>query len=237
MGKNMKQFFLRLACSVAALLPASSVLAADLVEDLRPATYDWAGPYAGVFVGGTGEFGTTNTTCGACGIYDRELNGWQWNGGFNAGWNHQIDNFVMGVEGDWAFGGDIAQNHEPAEMLDLAFNDIASIRARFGFALDRTLIYVTGGFATVNAEFSSSDYPTFTGGHVSDSNWVNGWVVGGGVEQAFSDNITGRLEYIYMNLSDADYTFDDGLGNVTPFTQTFDGIHQIRLGLDYKFGW
>jgi outer membrane immunogenic protein len=242
LGSHMNQFFFRLVFAAAALVPASSVLAADLdipppVENLRPATYDWSGPYAGAFVGGAGEFGTTNTTCVLCGIYDRELHGWQWNGGFNAGWNYQIDDFVMGVEGDWAFGGNIAQNHEPTEMLDLAFNNVASIRARLGMAFDDTLVYLTGGLAAVDAEFSSNDYPTGTGGHVSDGLWVKGWVIGGGIEHAFSDRLSGRLEYTYMQLADADYTFDDGLGNVTPFTQTFDGVHQVRVGLDYKFGW
>lgn len=54
LGINMNKFLFRLAFADAALLPASFVLAADLnapppVKDLRPATFDWAGPSLGIF--------------------------------------------------------------------------------------------------------------------------------------------------------------------------------------------
>ena len=149
----MNKFFFRLAFAAAALLPASSVLAADLdappVDDLRPATFDWSGPYVGAFVGGISENGTFDTTCVACGIYTRENSGWGWNGGVNAGWNYQMDSFVMGIEGDWAFGGRVAQNRAPTEMTEYEFNNIASLRARAGLAFDDTLLYAVGGVAFV----------------------------------------------------------------------------------------
>jgi outer membrane immunogenic protein len=103
----MKQFFFRLAFAIAAFFPASSVLAADLdipppVENLRPATYDWSGPYVGAFAGGIVETGTYDAVCtpGPCGTTGlREMNGVGWNGGILAGWNYQMDSFVMGIEG------------------------------------------------------------------------------------------------------------------------------------------
>jgi hypothetical protein len=48
----MYNFFLRLAFAVAILLPMPSALAADLdvpPPDLRQASFDWSGPYVGVF--------------------------------------------------------------------------------------------------------------------------------------------------------------------------------------------
>jgi outer membrane immunogenic protein len=233
MGKNMKQFFLRLACSMAALLPASSVLAADLVEDLRPATYDWSGPYAGVFIGGITQTGTYDTTCALCAVGTRELNGYGWNGGVLAGWNYQIDTFVMGIEGDWAFGGNVADNNSPAELTHMDFNNIATLRARAGMAFDNTLFYATGGFAAVDTKFSTDDY---AGAASDDSKWLNGWVIGGGIEHAFSDSLTARLEYTYMSVSDETYTFVNG-ANTLDVQNSFDGIYQIRAGMTYNFGW
>ena len=63
-GKNMTRYFLRVALAAAALASvSSSVLAADIdpppppVQDLRPATYDWSGPYLGAFIAGIGTEG------------------------------------------------------------------------------------------------------------------------------------------------------------------------------------
>ena len=244
LGKYMKHFFLRLAFALAAIFSVSSVFAADLdvppppVEELRPATLDWSGPYVGAFIDGITETGTYDVVCApACGAGLREMNGFGWNAGALIGWNYQMDSFVMGIEGDWAFGGNVAQNHEPAEMTDLDFNSIATICARLGWALDDTLIYAKGGVAFVDSTFSTTDFPTLSGFATEDSAWLTGWVIGGGMEHGFSDRLTGRLEYTYMSLPDASYTFDDGLGNTADITQSFDGIHTIRAALAYNFSW
>jgi outer membrane immunogenic protein len=241
LGKNMKQFVFRLAFAIAAFLPASSVLAADLdipppVENLRPATYDWSGPYVGAFVGGIAETGTYDVVCAplACGATGlREMNGVGWNGGILAGWNYQMDSFVMGIEGDWAFGGHVAQNHEPAELTDFNFDNIASLSARFGWALDDTLLYAKGGVALVDSTFSTT---ALGGGSAEDSKWLVGWIIGGGMEHAFSDRISGRLEYAYMSLPDTDYSLVNGAASAD-VSHSFDGVHSIRAGLSYNFGW
>jgi outer membrane immunogenic protein len=243
LGNHMHQFFFRLALATAALLPASSVLAADLdipppVENLRPATYDWSGPYAGVFVSGITTTGTYDVTCALCGVFPRENNGFGWNGGLKAGWNYQVDSFVMGIEGDWAFGGHVAQNHEPTEMTDTEFNNIATLRARLGMAFDDTLVYLTGGAAFVDSTFSSTDYPTGSGNHSEDSQWLTGYVVGGGIEHAFSDSISASLEYTYMGLPDGEYTLTNAtIPSSIDVKNSFDGVHTIRLGMSYNFGW
>ena len=84
-----------------------------------------------------------------------------------------MDSFVLGIEGDWAFGGTVATNDEPGIDTDLSFNNIATLRARAGFALDNTLLYFTGGLAAVDMEFGAVMSTT-----ESDSQWVYGWTVG-----------------------------------------------------------
>ncbi len=236
----MKQFFFRLAFTAAALLPASSVLAADLdvppppVEELRPTTFDWSGPYAGAFIGGVAESGNFETSCSLClGTSYGELNGIGWNGGVLAGWNYQMESFVMGVEGDWAFGGQVAKNSEASQQNELDFNNVATLRARAGMAFDNTLVYVTGGAAFVDTTFHTDD---LAGLSADDSKWVTGWVIGGGMEHAFSDRLSGRIEYTYMSLPDTSYSLSNA-NSAIDVDYDYVGVHTIRAGLTYNFGW
>jgi outer membrane immunogenic protein len=125
--------------------------------------------------------------------------------GILGGWNYQIDSFVMGFEGDWAFGGTVATNDEPGIDTDLSFNNIATLRARVGMAFDNTLLYFTGGLAAVDIEFGAV-MPDLIG--YSDSQWVSGWTVGGGLEHAFTQSFSGRIEYLHR-LDDSDYGMTD----------------------------
>jgi outer membrane immunogenic protein len=228
----MNKFFLRLAFAAAVLLPMPSALAADLdVDDLRPANFDWSGPYIGVFGAAVAVDGSFDGECGCLDEYtDVEHSGIGYAGGILGGWNYQIEDFVFGVEGDWAFGGTVATNDEPEIDTDLSFNNIATLRARAGFALDNTLLYVTGGLAAVDMEFGA-----VITDHVDDSKWVYGWTVGGGLEHAFTPNFSGRIEYLYVDLEDSDYTLVDT--GTLDATQSFNDIHMVRVGLTYNFGW
>jgi len=236
LGKKMNKFFLRLAFAVAVLLPMPSALAADLdvpppMDDLRPANFDWSGPYVGVFGAAVAVDGSFDGVCSCIATYtDIEHSGIGYAGGFLGGWNYQMDSIVFGVEGDWAFGGTVATNDEPTIDTELSFNNIATLRARAGWAMDNTLLYVTGGLAAVDMEFgavmSTSE---------SDSKWVYGWTAGGGLEHAFSDHFSGRIEYLYVDLEDADFSMVDGAATTLDATQSFDDIHMVRVGLTYNF--
>ena len=238
LGIKMNKFFLRLAFAVAVLLPMPSALAADLdvpPPDLRQASFDWSGPYIGVFGAAVAVDGSFDGVCSCLETYeDVEHSGIGYAGGALVGWNYQIDSFVMGIEGDWAFGGTVATNDEPLINTDLSFSNIATLRARAGFALDNTLLYVTGGLAAVDMEFGAvmSDPNS-----IKDSQWVYGWTAGGGLEHAFSQNFSGRIEYLYVDLDDADFSVTDSAPTTLDASQTFDGIHMIRAGVTYNFGW
>jgi outer membrane immunogenic protein len=93
------------------------------------------------------------------------------------------------------------------------------VRARAGWAFDRALVYATGGLAygEVNNGFSSSDDVSV------------GWTIGGGVEYAFTNNLTAKVEGLYVNLEQN----DDDLPVVAGQDETEFGV--IRAGLNYKF--
>lgn len=159
--------------------------------------------------------------------------------GVHAGYNLQLGTLVVGVEGDveGVFGNDNNNAFAGVVYLDAFGNPVsyaiagtdldwqASIRARVGVAFDRALIYATGGFAFggISGGFSNSFY-----GNNDDT--ITGWTLGAGVEYAFTNNLTTRLEYRYTNYSGNDSIFN----NVSLGGGDLD-FHTVRVGLSYKF--
>ncbi|HEX2136948.1 MAG TPA: outer membrane protein [Microvirga sp.] len=161
--------------------------------------------------------------------------------GVHAGYNMQFGSFVVGLEGDieGVFGDDDDEDPFDGVVLrDAAGNPVlftfgpntvdwlGSIRARAGFAFDRLLIYATGGFAFAGVSGGFSNNGFFDGG----DDTIDGWTIGAGVEWAFTNNITTRLEYRFTNF-DRD---EDIFNNVRIGEDDFD-FHTVRLGVSVKF--
>ena len=72
---------------------------------------------------------------------------------------------------------------------------LGTVRARVGYAADRVLFYGTAGGAFGNIEAGAN------GGFVSSTK--PGWTAGAGVEVAFADNWTARVEYLFVDLENA----------------------------------
>ena len=201
----MKKHLFLLAFAAATFLPAVTALAADLdpppppVEQLRPASYDWTGLYVGGWVGMTCIDSTvTNTTTSL----DYLNAGCGFKGGALAGYNYQIDNMVLGFEGDWGMSGNIVSNTQVGADFEYEMNDIATARLRLGYAMDDTLFFVTGGGAWARATLTDNVSTTAT--ELQADHW--GWTVGGGVEHAVTDRLRVKMDYLYTKFQDADYT-------------------------------
>jgi len=102
-----------------------------------------------------------------------------------------------------------------------------TLRLRFGYSFDRTLLYITGGGALVDVNYRITD---LVGPVVRDSGTVFSWTVGGGVEHAFSGGWSGKIEYLYVNAGRE--TMNGGFGFSTEATQ---GFHVGRVGLNYRW--
>ena len=107
----------------------------------------------------------------------------------------------------------------PASRVDQGLN--GSLRARAGIALDRFLVYGTGGAALTDLELS--------GGGVCDDQTLWGWTAGAGVESMLTDNITARVEYRYTDYEDKTFTLAAAPVNSDLTT------HTIRGGIGLKF--
>ena len=210
---------------------ASSALAADLPTHKAPPApapyspppaFTWTGFYIGVN-GGWGFSGTQNNSFG-------NINGGLVGG--TIGYNYQMGQFVIGYEGDvdWAdvHGGNFTYGLPGGFGTDkLTTNWMVTERARVGYAVDRTLFFVTGGYAGIDTRGTFAD--SF-GNFGSQNVWHNGGVVGAGVEYAFTNNISLKGEYLYMP------TFSQTYFAGTPdVTSTRLGVSMFRAGINYKF--
>jgi outer membrane immunogenic protein len=203
-----------LLSSVALLGLATGAMAADLPSRRAPApvvaavpVFTWTGFYVGVNAG----YGWNTSD-------DFVFNGERFDldddggfvGGAQAGYNYQIGSFVVGLEGDIQyadFGGDDVVLSD-GSVVDFNSSDwFGTVRARAGVAFDRALIYATGGFAFADD--------------------ATGWTVGGGLEYAFTNNLSAKIEGLYVNLDQDDDFL--GIDNDAEF-----GV--VRAGLNFRFG-
>lgn len=230
----MRKITILATVSTALSLIAPAASAADFVEP----TYDWNGVYAGVFAGightssdwegtdGDPEFDPVDV--------DETLSETTVLLGGLVGVNFQKDKLVFGAEADLAwFDSREHENLDGAEGLDITsdINLLGSLRARLGYAEDRTLFYVTGGAAFADAEHTWDD----GGGNDMPSKSVKlnfGWVVGAGIEHAWTDDWLVRLEGFYYDLGSKDRTVSDA--NETDEFEVKQDIWVGRIGISYK---
>lgn len=207
----------------AALLASTSAQAADLTAQ----PYNWSGAYIGIQAGGRWTEESVNAVSGegpiSLGIKPKG----GLIGGY-AGYNHQFGNIVLGAEVS-------ATLNSVSDNWNMSFTDyedkaksLTSLNARFGYAIDRTLLYATGGWS--HAKYSTSMRPDSSGiGYITyDSKQNrNGYNIGAGVEYAFTDNIIARAEYRYFNFGKVVHEASEG--------QTKYKQQTAILGLAYKF--
>lgn len=203
------------AASAADLPPSTSTTYA--APAYAPA-FTWTGVYFGVN-GGGGWGGTSNGSFG-------NLSGWTFGG--TAGGNYQFNQFVVGVEGDWDWANVGHTQTFPLTSNKMTINETLTLRARAGFAMDRALFFVTGGYGGVNANASFSTPLAGWGG--SQTQWISGGAIGAGVEYAFTNHITVKGEYLYLPLASTTF-FNSGLYS----TRAPVDLSLLRAGLNYKF--
>ena len=234
----MKGLLLQVA-ALGVLLFGSGARAADTqtaqtLPDRPYYNYNWTGFYLGGHVGYGRAYGdvsvrdpvSINTSPSLGSLF----------GGLQFGYNYVLPSrVVIGIETDismpnsYPSDADIWSGATSRSVLVEHLDYIATLRGRFGYAFDKTLLYATGGFAVSSSHFGRTD-PN-SGNDQLLSGLRTGWVVGGGVEYAFQQNWNARVEYLYSSFGSAGTTFANG----AQYVSSFD-THIIRLGLNRKLG-
>lgn len=239
-------------------MAATPALAADLGPSRLPVkapvmapplVYNWTGFYIGAHIGGGwSSKDWTDCTFNICDpVLAASTDPSGFLGGFQAGFNYQIAQWVFGVEGQWSWSGmegDSAINPASYTWLNGAASDfahtdvnwVATLAGRVGIAFDRTLLYVKGGFAWADEEH----WMSYIGGlQATDkfSDTRTGWMVGVGVEHAFWANWSAKLEYNFMDFgTDRHAQTCFGTGVICNDFDVDQQIHVVKFGINYRFG-
>jgi outer membrane immunogenic protein len=243
----MKRLMLAGALAFAA---AGHALAADLPQPPPPQApavyvptvapvYNWGGIYWGINGGygfGTSKWTDPSNITGLGSTGDFSTSGFVV--GPTLGVNFQSDVWVFGIEGDFD-GSWLDGKSSSAFCANVGFGAtqcetkntwLGTLRGRVGYAADRVLFYGTAGGAYGNIQAGMN-------GLVSSSK--PGWTAGAGVEAAFADNWTARIEYLFVDLQNSTCNTALNCGNdpgpvAANQTIKFDA-NLIRLGVVYKF--
>jgi outer membrane immunogenic protein len=245
----------------AADLPARAYTKAPVAAD---PTYNWTGGYIGMNAGGA--WGSSNSSTStvfspvgyflpenvplvnAAGTQSIKPNGFT--GGFEAGYNWQAGNFVIGIEGDIgsfhlsgntsaaaAYSGKTCPNQCFFVMSAAGTNWLATTRGRIGVAANNWLFFATAGaaFTSLRGSFSFADNSPTTEA-VSLSNNKAGYILGGGIEAALWSRWSAKAEYLYVNFGTASATGALMQVPAQPMFHSIDLKASIaRVGLNYRF--
>jgi outer membrane immunogenic protein len=117
---------------------------------------------------------------------------------------------------------------------------LSTFRFRAGYTWSHFLFYATAGGA-------AGDFRLSTTGANHNPTPPLGWTAGAGVEYLFTDAISVKLEYLYVNLGtvscpagtfcSADNAEPQNLTKTIPSGSVSFTENLIRAGVNYKFSW
>jgi len=246
-----------------ALALGGSALAADLpLKSSFAERFSWSGCYLGGHVGGAFVSNSitdpvllvqNNVNLGGPGFttVGPTTVGVSQSGamlGGQIGCDYQFgSNLVLGIEG--AASGltlkgskSVALPNSPPDMalLTVKTDFIPTLTGRVGFAVDQLLLYARAGVAWASSSYSLTG--TFTGagtivpGIPFDFEGLSsrtGWTAGAGIEWAFTEDWSARLEYDYYDFGMLTATMNDTVNGSGPLS--FKTTTQmVTLGLNFR---
>ena len=238
----------KILLAAAALIGLSaSAFAADMPSRKAPAVAPvvmaplWSGFYVGANAGYA--FGKSSqrdqvTTYTNFGPADGDYKPKGALGGVTAGYNWQSQALVYGLESDLSLAGISGSSSAcgvgaaPLHLCGTKADAFGTIRARGGYAIDKSLIYATGGLAVARIKAYDAGFAGDTAVAAQSGSAVRlGWTVGAGVEQKLDAHWSVKAEYLYASFARASYF------TLTGFTpeQVDLSANIVRAGVNYKF--
>ena len=189
----------------------------------------WIGYYVGASIGGA--WNTTDVTdvtnYPATVSFNNDTSGFI--GGGQIGYNYQLGHVVMGPEvdlGGISLSRTVNEVGGTGAVSSLSSGFYFDITARLGYAFDRALIYVKGGYANYQGGLSIND-----GSGIASQSELNGWTIGGGVEYQITPAWSVKAEYQRFDFTTTQLVINaDGSAYNNDFT-----IDTFKVGLNYHF--
>jgi outer membrane immunogenic protein len=242
----MRTWLLATAALLALVAPAISAdLRTPIYKAPPPLVPVWS--WSGCFVGGhaaglwaKSENWTVRTPGGD--FFGQSLGGHAfngWLGGVQAGCDYQFaGGFVVGLKGDYAWT-DTAGSHDSTRETGVAYHSkvksLASVTGRVGYAWDRFLGYVRGGAAWERDEYWATTIILGTAYTAVETR--PGWTIGVGGEYAFTDFLSGFVEYGYYDLGSRTISLTPQVAGLRQaFVEIKETKSVVRVGLNIRFG-
>jgi outer membrane immunogenic protein len=190
--------------------------------------FTWTGCYFGGNAGGLFAKKDWSTAGGAV---ESSFDISSWLAGAQVGCNYQMGAVVFGVQGDYDWSnasGSATDGFFIATTDQVTVKSLASVTGRIGYAWDRFMFYGKGGGAWVNDNYTVSA-PGFA---ATASETRTGWTVGAGGEYAFTDWLTGFVEYDYYDFG----TKSDSFVPVFALSNIKQTVSVAKGGINIKFG-
>jgi outer membrane immunogenic protein len=226
-------FLVGLCQAPAAELPPPMPMPASPPPNYESPSNQWGGFYLGL--NGGGGFGSSQWTQGGLGTGVFNTGGFLLGG--TAGFNYPVSEVLFGLEGDvdWSTfdgsaGGCAVNSAGAIAACETKNNWLGTARARIGYALDRTLIFVTGGAAFGGIQTGLNPPAAYDAGtHV-------GWTAGVGAEYALSPNWSAKAEYLFVDFNNGSCATVANCGTATGSAVVLTE-NLFRGGINYKFSW
>jgi outer membrane immunogenic protein len=245
-----------LAC-IAALRPAAAADIPVTPLPYRPAAviFNWTGFYLGAHAGGGWArkdetalpFALAGATVATAPV---ALNLSGFLAGGQVGFNYQAGAWVIGAEAQasWSNLTGSAACSSTATAGGIVtilganctgkVDALGTIAGRLGVAFDRLLLYGKAGAAWADDKYSIA---STTAGlpqlnfNASETRW--GWMFGPGVEYAFTDSWSAKLEYNYMDFGTRGVRFSNPtVALLFLDSNVRERIHVVKAGINYRFG-
>jgi outer membrane immunogenic protein len=254
-----------------ALFVLFTILLLSLPSPAKADGYDWTGFYAGInsgvavgdadvdatvpWVGAPGDWFVSCFSCARAinVVGKRTIEDVGYTGGGQLGFDYQVGMLVAGLETDFQYfhlkdTDRLDQPYPPyapagAHIENVLDTDwLYTARGKLGVAMDRLLIFGSGGLALTDLSDHfrfNDDFGGIEKGSINSTKL--GWAAGGGLEFALMDNVSVRAEYLHVDFgkeSQRENTFHNPTGPypLTRMKHSIDLDAEIgRVALNYRF--
>jgi outer membrane immunogenic protein len=249
-----RSLVLAATCAIVSVQVAS---AADLptkapgYAPVAPIAYSWTGFYLGG-QGGVGWFSSQTTDVDAttsfpAGFVQGTIDGNGLLGGGYAGFNYQINQFVIGIDGDYSWADLTGQGNDtsPINGGTSHHNEkvkwIATVTGRLGYAVNNMLFFGKGGWAWAGFDGNSSfiNVAGINTSNTTSSGTRDGWTLGTGMEWGITPHWSAKLEFDYVKFNTSNFnatTTNVATGVVTtPARSATSNLSMGKVGVAYRF--
>jgi outer membrane immunogenic protein len=183
-----------------------------------------------------------------------------WLAGGQIGANYQVGSWVWGIEAQASAanikGSSLCTSSSVirdtwtsgTSTCTSKIDALGTAAIRFGYTFERLWWYGKVGAAWINSNYQSRlftnafTFPASTQGtellfSANELRW--GWMVGTGLEYAFTDNWSAKIEYNYMDMGSHSILFTEPNAVDQPAHHKADiteRLHVVKIGVNYRFG-